>query len=118
MVRSELRIDVFSFCCPQAKLRHYTKFLFVRDPFVRLISAYRNKFEEHNQYFYQNFAQDILRRYGNQPNPPQTVDEAFASGLHISFYNFIQYLIDPQTWRPFEPHWRQMYQICHPCLIQ
>ena len=27
------------------KLQHYTKFIFVRDPFVRLISAYRNKFE-------------------------------------------------------------------------
>uniref|UniRef100_A0A3B3I6J5 Carbohydrate sulfotransferase n=1 Tax=Oryzias latipes TaxID=8090 RepID=A0A3B3I6J5_ORYLA len=27
----------------EAKLKHYTKFLFVRDPFVRLISAYRDK---------------------------------------------------------------------------
>uniref|UniRef100_A0A3B3H5V8 Carbohydrate sulfotransferase n=1 Tax=Oryzias latipes TaxID=8090 RepID=A0A3B3H5V8_ORYLA len=27
----------------KAKLKHYTKFLFVRDPFVRLISAYRDK---------------------------------------------------------------------------
>uniref|UniRef100_A0A3P9HJA1 Carbohydrate sulfotransferase n=1 Tax=Oryzias latipes TaxID=8090 RepID=A0A3P9HJA1_ORYLA len=27
----------------EAKLRHYTKFLFVCDPFVRLISAYRDK---------------------------------------------------------------------------
>uniref|UniRef100_A0A3Q2ZXM8 Carbohydrate sulfotransferase n=1 Tax=Kryptolebias marmoratus TaxID=37003 RepID=A0A3Q2ZXM8_KRYMA len=69
----------------KAKLRHYTKFLFVRDPFVRLVSAYRDKL-----------------------------------GIRPSFYNFIQYLLDPQTERsaPFEPHWRQMHRLCHPCLIE
>ncbi|XP_029311105.1 carbohydrate sulfotransferase 12-like isoform X2 [Cottoperca gobio] len=104
----------------KAKLKHYTKFLYVRDPLVRLISAYRDKFQRHNQYFYENFARDILRLYGNQPDPPQTVDEAFASGVHASFHNFIQYLLDPQTEekQPFEPHWRQMHRLCHPCLIQ
>uniref|UniRef100_A0A3P9HLA7 Carbohydrate sulfotransferase n=1 Tax=Oryzias latipes TaxID=8090 RepID=A0A3P9HLA7_ORYLA len=37
----------------EAKLKHYTKFLFVRDPFVRLISAYRDKMQNYNQYFYE-----------------------------------------------------------------
>lgn len=108
------------FCCLQARLKHYIKFLFVRDPFVRLISAYRDKFERHNDYFYQNFGRDILRLYGDQPHPPLTEDEAFALGVRPSFHNFIQYLVDPQTSenQPFEPHWRQMYQLCHPCLIQ
>lgn len=104
----------------QAKLKHYTKFLFVRDPFARLISAYRDKFLRHNDYFYEYFAQDILRLYGNQPDPPQTADEAFASEVRPSFHNFIQYLLDPQTEKnePFEPHRKQMYHICHPCIIQ
>uniref|UniRef100_UPI0037E8C2CA carbohydrate sulfotransferase 12-like n=1 Tax=Semicossyphus pulcher TaxID=241346 RepID=UPI0037E8C2CA len=104
----------------KAKLKHYTKFLFVRDPFVRLISAYRDKFQKHNEYYYQNFARDILRLYGNKPNPPQTMHDALASELRPSFYNFIQYLLDPWTERrePFEPHWRQMHRLCHPCLIQ
>ncbi|KAM6960331.1 carbohydrate sulfotransferase 12-like [Tautogolabrus adspersus] len=104
----------------KAKLKHYTKFLFVRDPFVRLISAYRDKFQRHNQYYYHYFARYILRVYGNNTNPPQTVEEAFASGTLPSFYNFIQYLVDPGTesTEPFEPHWRQMHRLCHPCLIQ
>ncbi|KAL7375226.1 hypothetical protein ABVT39_014016 [Epinephelus coioides] len=104
----------------KVKLKHYTKFLFVRDPFVRLISAYRNKFQRHNEYFYQHFGRDILRLYGNQSDPPETEDKAFASGIRPSFYNFIQYLLDPQTEKeaPFEPHWRQMHRLCHPCLIQ
>ncbi|XP_029931603.1 carbohydrate sulfotransferase 12-like [Myripristis murdjan] len=111
-----------SFPLPEmkARLKHYTKFLFVRDPFVRLISAYRDKFQRKNKYYYLNFARDILRKYSNQPNPPKSVDEAFASDLRPSFYNFIQYLLDPQTEEkePFEPHWRQMHQLCHPCLIE
>ncbi|KAF3697625.1 Carbohydrate sulfotransferase 12 [Channa argus] len=103
----------------KAKLKHYTKFLFVRDPFVRLISAYRNKFQEYNKYYYENFGLDILRLYGNELYPPETAEEAFASGIYPSFHNFIQYLLDPQTGQqPFEPHWRQMHHLCQPCLIE
>uniref|UniRef100_A0A667WLV6 Carbohydrate sulfotransferase n=1 Tax=Myripristis murdjan TaxID=586833 RepID=A0A667WLV6_9TELE len=104
----------------QARLKHYTKFLFVRDPFVRLISAYRDKFQRKNEYFYLHFARDMLRKYRNQPNPPKSVDEAFASDLRPSFNNFIQYLLDPRTEEkePFEPHWRQMHRLCHTCLIE
>uniref|UniRef100_A0A8D2ZS74 Carbohydrate sulfotransferase n=1 Tax=Scophthalmus maximus TaxID=52904 RepID=A0A8D2ZS74_SCOMX len=103
-----------------AKLKHYTKFLFVRDPFVRIISAYRNKFHQSNELFYHDYARDILHLYGNQSDPPHTVDEAFALGVRPSFQNFIQYLVDPQTEKdqPFEPHWRQIHRLCHPCHIQ
>ncbi|KAI3360094.1 hypothetical protein L3Q82_014407 [Scortum barcoo] len=105
---------------PKVKLKKYTKFLFVRDPFVRLISAYRNKFELRNEDFYRRFAQVMLRRYANQPTPPASVDEAFDVGIHPSFSHFIQYLLDPQTEKeaPFNEHWRQVYRLCHPCQIQ
>ncbi|XP_030264059.1 carbohydrate sulfotransferase 12 [Sparus aurata] len=104
----------------KVKLKKYTKFLFVRDPFVRLISAYRNKFELPNEDFYRRFAQVMLRRYANQPTPPASVDEAFSVGIHPSFSQFIQYLLDPQTEKemPFNEHWRQVYRLCHPCQIQ
>ncbi|XP_028998422.1 carbohydrate sulfotransferase 12-like isoform X2 [Betta splendens] len=103
----------------RAKLKHYTKFLFVRDPFVRLISAYRDKFQKYNKHYYKNVAQVILRRYGNVSHLPHTAAEAFASGVRPSFYNFIQYLLDPQTQKqPFDPHWKQMHRLCQPCLIQ
>lgn len=104
----------------KVKLKKYTKFLFVRDPFVRLISAFRNKFEESNKEFYQRFGQVILRRYSNQPTPPDNVDEAFKMGVRPSFSQFVQYLLDPRTQKemPFNEHWRQVYQLCHPCQIQ
>ncbi|KAF1380485.1 hypothetical protein PFLUV_G00164220 [Perca fluviatilis] len=105
----------------EAKLKNYTKFMFVRDPFTRLISAYRDKFLQwHDEYYYLNFSREILRLYGNLTNPPRTVKEASVTELHPSFYNFIQYLLDPRTEekQPFDLHWKQMYRQCHPCLIQ
>ncbi|XP_061557182.1 carbohydrate sulfotransferase 12-like isoform X1 [Phycodurus eques] len=104
----------------KVKLKKYTKFLFVRDPFVRLISAYRDKFELPNEDFYRRFARVMLRRYANQPTPPDSVDEAFATGVHPSSSHFIQYLLDPQTEKEstFNEHWRQVYRLCHPCQIQ
>lgn len=104
----------------KVKLKKYTKFLFVRDPFVRLISAYRNKFELSNEQFYQRFGQAILRRFANQPTPPAHADEAFSQGIHPTFTQFVHYLLDPQTETemPFNEHWRQVYRLCHPCQIQ
>ncbi|XP_028987516.1 carbohydrate sulfotransferase 12-like [Betta splendens] len=102
----------------RAKLKHYTKFLFVRDPFVRLISAYRDKIQNYEDY-YEKIAYSILHRYGNLSQSSQTATKAFASGVRPSFYNFVQYLLDPQTQKqPFDPHWNQMHRLCQPCLIQ
>ncbi|XP_068606116.1 carbohydrate sulfotransferase 12-like [Brachionichthys hirsutus] len=104
----------------KVKLKKYTKFLFVRDPFLRLISAYRDKLETPNEEFYHRFARVMLRSYGNQPTPPSTVDEAFGAGIRPSFSHFVQYLLDPRTEKkvPFNEHWQQVYRLCHPCQIQ
>ncbi|XP_011485728.1 carbohydrate sulfotransferase 12 isoform X2 [Oryzias latipes] len=103
----------------KAKLKHYTKFLFVRDPFVRLISAYRDKMQKYDQYFYDGYVRVILQRFTNQRNLTVNYNVARKKGLRPSFYNFIQYIVDPRTQTyAFEPHWSQMYRLCHPCLIE
>ncbi|KAJ3600519.1 hypothetical protein NHX12_031500 [Muraenolepis orangiensis] len=114
------RYGKFSHHLMKVKLKKYTKFLFVRDPFVRLISAFRNKFLEANDNFYKRFAQPMLQRYGNQPTPPASASEAFAAGIYPSFSQFVQYLLDSETEKhaPFNEHWRQAYRLCHPCQIQ
>ncbi|XP_029289756.1 carbohydrate sulfotransferase 12-like isoform X2 [Cottoperca gobio] len=92
------------------KLQHYTKFLFVRDPFVRLISAFRNKFGRPNEDFYKQFGSVMLHRYGNVSGSlPETAAEAFAAGIKPTFQQFITYLLDPETEREsiFNEHWRQ-----------
>ncbi|XP_067260878.1 carbohydrate sulfotransferase 12-like [Chanodichthys erythropterus] len=101
------------------KVKNYTKFLFVRDPFVRLISAFRDKFAKPDEYFYRTYGSTMLQRYANISTPPDSAREAFAAGIRLSFTHFIQYLLDPQTEkeRPFNEHWQQMYRLCHPCQI-
>ncbi|KAM6940062.1 carbohydrate sulfotransferase 12-like [Xenentodon cancila] len=103
------------------KLQHYTKFLFVRDPFVRLISAFRNKFGRPNEDFYRHFGSVMLHRYGNVTGSlPATAAKAFAAGLKPTFQQFIAYLLDPETEREsiFNEHWRQVYRLCHPCQVK
>ncbi|XP_017261786.1 carbohydrate sulfotransferase 12 [Kryptolebias marmoratus] len=103
------------------KLQHYTKFLFVRDPFVRLISAFRNKFGRPNEDFYRHFGSVMLRRYGNVSEGLAVMAaEAFAAGIKPTFHQFISYLLDPETEKEniFNEHWRQVYRLCHPCQVK
>ncbi|XP_015251944.1 PREDICTED: carbohydrate sulfotransferase 12-like [Cyprinodon variegatus] len=104
----------------EIRLRTYTKFLFVRDPFVRLISAFRQKFQSIDEPFYSNYGKTMVRLYRNQSDPPKTQREVIALGLQPTFYNFVQYLLDPRTERygPFNEHWRQMHRLCHPCMLE
>uniref|UniRef100_A0A8D0G377 Carbohydrate sulfotransferase n=1 Tax=Sphenodon punctatus TaxID=8508 RepID=A0A8D0G377_SPHPU len=113
------RYGKFSRHLMKIKLKKYTKFLFVRDPFVRLISAFRSKFELENEEFYRRFAIPMLKLYSNHTNVPTSVSEAFEAGLRVSFPDFIHYLLDPRTEKmaPFNEHWRQVYRLCHPCQI-
>lgn len=102
------------------KIAKYKKFLFVRNPFVRLISAYRDKFEKKNDYFYRFLAFPIMRKYKNLL-PPINADQAYAAGIRPSFFDFIQYILDlpdDDEGRSFEEHWRQTYHLCHPCQIE
>ncbi|XP_063790701.1 carbohydrate sulfotransferase 12 [Pseudophryne corroboree] len=113
------RYGKFSRHMMKIKLKKYTKFIFVRDPFVRLISAFRSKFELENEDFYRSFAIPILTRYSNRTNVPPSAGEALSSGAKPSFSQFIQYLLDARTeeQKPFNEHWRQVYRLCHPCQI-
>ena len=49
------------------KLKNYFKFLVVRDPWTRLLSAYRDNFEN-NDSFYNYYGRLILERYRENPS--------------------------------------------------
>ncbi|XP_071243165.1 carbohydrate sulfotransferase 11 isoform X1 [Salvelinus alpinus] len=97
------------------RLKSYLKFLFVREPFERLVSAYRNKFTlKYNSSFHRRFGTKIVRRYRKD-----ATQEALLSGADVKFREFAEYLVDPATQRdgPLNEHWQTVYQLCHPCHI-
>uniref|UniRef100_A0A8C8HEY5 Carbohydrate sulfotransferase n=1 Tax=Oncorhynchus tshawytscha TaxID=74940 RepID=A0A8C8HEY5_ONCTS len=96
-------------------LRSYLKFIFVREPFERLVSAYRNKFtRSYNTAFHKRYGTKIIRRHRPQPQP-----DALERGNDVSFQEFVYYLVDPRTQReePFNEHWERIHSLCHPCLV-
>jgi hypothetical protein len=100
----------------QFRLRTYFKFVFVRDPFERLVSAYKSKFMTgRNTYFQQRDGRRIIRRYR-----PNALNESLSRGHDVSFNEFVQYVIDPRSSlrRPLNEHWRPYYQLCRPCQIR
>ncbi|XP_063783842.1 carbohydrate sulfotransferase 11 isoform X4 [Pseudophryne corroboree] len=97
------------------RLKNFMKFLFVREPFERLVSAYRNKFtQKYNTSFHKRYGTKIVRR--QRKNATQA---ALHNGNDVKFEEFVAYLIDPHTQKeePFNEHWQTVFSLCHPCQI-
>ncbi|XP_004692256.1 PREDICTED: carbohydrate sulfotransferase 13, partial [Condylura cristata] len=98
------------------RLRAYLAFLFVRDPFERLASAYRNKFARpYSAAFQRRYGTRIVRRLRPGAHP-----DALARGHDVRFAEFLAYLLDPRTRRdePFNEHWERAHALCHPCRLR
>lgn len=94
-------------------LQTFTKFLFVRHPFERLLSAYRNKLEQHHQsskYFQSRFGRHIVKHYRQNAS-----NESLTRGDDVTFKEFATYLIGQEG--VLNEHWRPIYDLCHPCSI-
>lgn len=98
------------------RLLTYTKFLFVRHPVERVISAFRNKFEKNytsSAYFKKRFGVKIMRKY-RKGAPPQSIPN---SGHGVRFSEFVSYLIDINK-ELFNEHWALVSSLCHPCEVK
>ncbi|XP_071502869.1 carbohydrate sulfotransferase 14-like [Diadema antillarum] len=94
------------------RLKNYYKFMFVRDPTERLLSAYRNKFGENIGTYNAKYAPKIIAKY----RKPGTIIEG-ADQSRITFEEFLRFLVDSDT-RRMDPHWRPMHELCQPCAIK
>ncbi|XP_044216754.1 carbohydrate sulfotransferase 14 [Thunnus albacares] len=92
------------------RLKHYFKFMFVREPMERLLSAYRNKFGEIESY-QKKYGVEIIKRYrkGHAKDTSLTGDD-------VTFAEFVRYLLDEDVERMNE-HWMPVYNLCQPCAV-
>ncbi|KAK2584659.1 hypothetical protein KPH14_007005 [Odynerus spinipes] len=91
------------------KLDNTKKFLIVRHPFERLLSAYRDKLEhiEGREYYYKRFGRHITYRYRRNKKLNETK-------LEPTFQEFLEYIANE---RYFDEHWAPYYDTCKPCTI-
>ncbi|KAM9816741.1 carbohydrate sulfotransferase 8 [Neosynchiropus ocellatus] len=94
------------------RLESYTKVIFVREPLERIVSAYRDKFENPNNYYHSLFGKPIISKY--RVNASRA---ALSSGSGVTFQEFVQYLLDVHRPVGMDIHWEQVNQLCNPCHI-
>ncbi|XP_002732245.2 carbohydrate sulfotransferase 14-like [Saccoglossus kowalevskii] len=93
------------------RLKHYYKFMFVRNPITRLLSAYRDKFTRTKVSFIERYGKKIAKKYR-----PLWEVTGNSSDIKITFGEFVKYLIDTPT-SLMDQHWRPMFEICQPCAV-
>lgn len=103
-------------------MRDYTKFMIVREPFERLVSAFKDKMgsPEFLVQPFENISENIFNHsYKLKEFKPINIDENTDIMDFIKFYQFIQYFIttnvsqDPR----YNEHWDLMNNLCQPCII-
>ena len=98
------------------RLKHYFKFMFVREPLERLLSAFMNKFVlTKSDYFRKRFGKKIIKNFRKDPST-----ESLRTGSNVTFTEFVQYLLDIEESEEnvkLNNHWDFFYKLCHPCLV-
>ncbi|CAL4102190.1 unnamed protein product [Meganyctiphanes norvegica] len=94
-------------------MKTYKKFMIVRNPIERLVSAYRNKFEHsYNESIFWKMSINIMQHYRKWTDVP-------INATLVTFKEFVQFLIDSVTQgEDLNEHWKSYEGLCHPCAIQ
>lgn len=111
------------------KLLTYTKFLVVRHPLERLLSAFRNKFESNSRdakVFKRVYGAKMIRKYRRGTGSPsenltsaEDLEEESAkkTGEGVRFSEFVSFLLDKKDLATVNEHWRPYESLCHPCAV-
>ncbi|CAH1778286.1 unnamed protein product [Owenia fusiformis] len=93
-------------------LKKYFKMFFVREPFDRLYSAWKNKLNVSTPgYYTEKYGRDILRKYRKNAKVTD-----IKHGVGVTFEEFTRYILDINPGRT-DPHWQTIQSTCAPCFI-
>ncbi|XP_072321687.1 carbohydrate sulfotransferase 8-like isoform X2 [Eucyclogobius newberryi] len=106
------KLDSFDYSGIMRRLQTYTKVVFAREPMERLVSAFRDKFENPNKHYHTVYGRPIISKYRTRPSA-----EALNTGDGVTFTEFVQYLLDVHRPVGMDIHWNLVDNLCHPCLI-
>jgi len=91
----------------EIRLQTYFKFVFVREPLHRLLSAFKDKFIGYDLKVSRSDRNAIVKSYRPHDYDPSGENQ-------VSFPEFIKYFSE-DIYR--NQHWRQYEKLCHPCVI-
>ncbi|XP_029454477.1 carbohydrate sulfotransferase 11-like isoform X1 [Rhinatrema bivittatum] len=92
-----IKLNRYPSTLQQELLSNYTKVMVTRDPFERLVSAYRNKI----LHGVQSFMKLIKAAFPKSSN-------------NVTFQEFVNFILQEKL---NNNHWRPMYKLCDPCRI-
>lgn len=84
-----------------------TRFMIVRHPFERILSAYRDKLEhrQDREFYYKTYGKNIVKSQ-------RKVNSTSANRDEPTFVEFLEYVVKKRT---FDEHWRPFTAECAPC---
>ena len=106
-------IQNLSFTHLHSLLRSSFKFMFVREPYGRLLSGYTNKLFELNPNFWRSVGRYVVSHV--RPNASLYT----CSGYDVTFPEFVKYVLHSEaTTEHRNQHFTPMYEHCRPCQIR
>jgi len=91
------------------KLQEYYKFMFVRDPLARLLSAYKDKFLINYTPTFKKYGRHIIKQVRSN-------GAANREGDNVSLKEFLQYVAESHV-EDMNEHWMPFYELCQPCAV-
>ena len=98
------------------RLKNYYKFVIVRSPMERLVSAYRNKLDSDNTVsFFKDLQINIIRNYRKKRKYVKN-GKRLKTAMHPAFIEFIDYMVET-PFGDMDDHFLPVTEVCQPCSI-
>jgi len=101
-----------------AVLKDTYRFMVVRHPFERILSAYRDKLEDLSRdiqardgYYYTMYGKHIVAEYRDK------TDANLTGIIEPTWKEFITYILNTPATK-YDEHWMPIWMLCSPCIIR